>query len=290
MNQEIDDFISDCHRSGYSQVETRSLLSAQFQTHISQRHFKRHLQRLGLFRRKNHSDIADVSTFIMEQLETHGCLHGYRFMHLKCLRAGLVVNRETVLHLMHILDEEGVIQRTRGHIVRRRYLSKGPNFLWHIDCYDKLKPYGIAISGCIDGFSRRLIWLKAYRTSSDPKIIAGYYVTVVEALKGCPMRVRADMGTENGTVSVLQCFLRRDGTDSWAGESSFLYGKSTANQRIEAFWSILRKQYAQYWISLFHELKDHGYFSGTYIDKQLIRFCFMALIQVTEPFFPDLPQ
>ena len=28
---------------------------------------------------------------------------------------------------------------------------QGPNFIWHMDGYDKLKPYGITIHGCIDG-------------------------------------------------------------------------------------------------------------------------------------------
>ena len=26
-----------------------------------------------------------------------------------------------------------------------------PNFVWHLDGYDKLKPYGFAIHACIDG-------------------------------------------------------------------------------------------------------------------------------------------
>lgn len=30
-------------------------------------------------------------------------------------------------------------------------LFQRPNFLWHIDGYDELKPYGFAIHGCIDG-------------------------------------------------------------------------------------------------------------------------------------------
>jgi len=30
--------------------------------------------------------------------------------------------------------------------------TMGPNYLWHVDGYDKLKPFGMAISGCIDGF------------------------------------------------------------------------------------------------------------------------------------------
>lgn len=28
---------------------------------------------------------------------------------------------------------------------------QGPDFVWHLDGYDKLKPYGFAIHGCIDG-------------------------------------------------------------------------------------------------------------------------------------------
>lgn len=40
------------------------------------------------------------------------------------------------------------------------YNSSGPSHQWHMDGYDKLKPYGIAIHGCIDAFSRRILWLK----------------------------------------------------------------------------------------------------------------------------------
>ena len=28
---------------------------------------------------------------------------------------------------------------------------QGPNYLWHVDGYDKLTPYGLNIHGCIDG-------------------------------------------------------------------------------------------------------------------------------------------
>lgn len=49
-----------------------------------------------------------------------------------------------------------------------------------MDAYDKLTPYGIAISGCIDGFSRKIIWLRVGRTASNPKVIAGYYIQAVK--------------------------------------------------------------------------------------------------------------
>ena len=42
--------------------------------------------------------------------------------------------------------------------------------------------------------------------------------------------VRADPGTENVKVEVLQNFFRANGRDSFSGDKSFMYGKSTANQ------------------------------------------------------------
>ncbi|KAK0154047.1 hypothetical protein N1851_003868 [Merluccius polli] len=37
----------------------------------------------------------------------------------------------------------------------------GPNYMWHMDSYDKLTPFGIGINGCIDGFSCHIIWMQA---------------------------------------------------------------------------------------------------------------------------------
>lgn len=47
---------------------------------------------------------------------------------------------------------------------------------------------------------------------------------------GTARLVRADRGTENVKAKILQKFFRADGQDSFAGEKSFIYGKSTTNQ------------------------------------------------------------
>ena len=93
--------------------------------------------------------------------------------------------------------------------------------------------------------------------------------------------VRADRGTENGQVQVLQRLMRSNHNDALAGRHSFIYGKSIANQRIESWWSTLRKECSQFWMNLFSEMKDNGEFSGDFLDKNLIRFCFMKLVQVS---------
>lgn len=88
------------------------------------------------------------------------------------------------------------------------------------------------------------------------------------------------MGADNCVVAELQRFLCRNGSDRWTGDASFQYGRSTANQRIESYWSVLRKEYGQFWISIFQQLKEDGDFDGTDVDKELVRFCFLPLIQV----------
>ncbi len=70
------------------------------------------------------------------------------------------VKQETVRTLLKDMDPEGVNERTCKKFKRRKYSAPEPNHIWHIDGYDKLKPYGFPIHGCIDGFSRYIIWLK----------------------------------------------------------------------------------------------------------------------------------
>ena len=101
----------------------------------------------------------------------------------------------------------------------------GPNHCWHLDGNDKLKSYGICIHGCIDGYSREIVWLRAYKSNNDPKVIAGYYFEAVCEKNGCPKVIRADRGTEYGHVEVMQRLLRRNHTDQFSAERSFLYGR-----------------------------------------------------------------
>lgn len=130
-------------------------------------------------------------------MQRSGQLHGYRFMHHKLIQAGFIVSRNTVRHLLQDLDPEGVALWRRRRLVRRRYSGRGPNFVWHIDGYDKLKPYGIGISGCIDGFSRKIIWLEANSTTNDPKYIGGFFLNAIKKYGGCLTVVRTDRETES---------------------------------------------------------------------------------------------
>jgi len=247
--------------------------------YISIRTLRRHLKTLGLYRRKNKTDILDVALFLTHQTDVCGSNDGYKLHHLNCIQEGYIVTQDTVRRLLHIIDPDGIDLRRRRRLTRRLYRNPGPNFMWHIDSYDKLKPYGICINGAIDGFSRYVLWLEVYKTSSNPKLIGGYFINTVKAIHGCPKRVRADLGTENGIVKQLQEYMRSQHGDDFATQS-FIYGSSNHNQRIESWWGFLRTHKAQHWMNLFQALKEDDLFDGNFLDKNLVQFCFTELIQV----------
>ena len=53
----------------------------------------------------------------------------------------LTVSKQFVRNALRIMDPEGVGRRSRHRLQTRQYHEKGPNFIWHLDEYDKLKPY-----------------------------------------------------------------------------------------------------------------------------------------------------
>ncbi|KAK0134343.1 hypothetical protein N1851_005019 [Merluccius polli] len=275
----MDDLIQCYFRIGFNNKEILGVLAQNHNIVISIRTLKRRCRKLGLFRRRSQTDINQVIAFVQEELRGNGQMQGYRWLHLRAVQRGLVVSQETVRQIIKALDPHGVEMRRAHRLRRRLYTTRGPNALWHMDSYDKLKPFGICINGCIDGYSRYVLWMEAYTTNNDPKVIASYYLQCVERVGGCPERLRADRGTENGHVEGMHNFLRREHGDAFAGEKSFLYGRSTANQRIESWWGILRKQSVQFWMNLFKSVQDAGHFSGDSLDKSLMQFCFLELVQ-----------
>lgn len=245
---------------------------------ISLRQVKRYLKEMNLARRKDYSNIRSVFNFVHTQVTSYGPAHGYRWMYQKCKRHGFKIKRDHISLMLNTIDPEGVYLRARRRLKRREYFSRGPNFCWHLDSYDKLKRYGLCINACIDGFSRKIIWLKVGRSSSNPKVIARYFIDAIEEHRGHPYSMRGDMGTENGLVAVMQTLFAGDEVTI-----PFIYGKSTMNTRIESWWGILRKKCCQVWISAMKGLQERGQFSGDKLDINLIQFCCMQLLQV--PFF-----
>ena len=258
----MEDVIKNYFRLGYTLKILNSLLRINGIS-LSLRKLHRILRRYGLYRKSNQSSFDQVIQFVSEQLEGSGSSIGYRQMHQRCIMYGFRVNRSNILAILRQLDPEGVELRKSHCLRRRNYYSQGPNWVWHVDGYDKLKPYGFSIHGAIDGYSRKLIWLNLTRSNKNPKNICDFYVDACVEISGVPKTIVADRGTENVYLAASQRFFRRNHGDSAAGEKSFRYGRSVSNQRIEAWWSLLRRTCTNWWMNYFKDLINQGKYDLT---------------------------
>ena len=274
-------YIQKYFNLGFPYEEILVFLSKFHAIILSLRQLKRLLKTMGLRRRKVCSSVYEVVSEVERELRGSGSSIGYRAMHKRLtVDYNLVTDRETVRQVLKIVDPAGVQRRSKHRLKRRSYKVKGPNYIWHVDGYDKLKPFGFCIHGALDGYSRRVLWLEVGPSNNDPKVVGQYYIDYIRQIGGAPRIVRADCGTENVHIAAMQRYFRSSADDDFAGDKSFMYGKSTSNQRIEAWWSQLRRSGSDWWIKYFKDLRDSGiYRDGQIMDEQCLKFCYNNIIK-----------
>ena len=128
----------------------------------------------------------------------------HRFWHSLKTNYGIIVQGDIVMNIWKEIDPKGTNMRKACCLRRKKYVFEGPNYCWHPDDYDKLKPYGFPIHGCIDGYSRQILWLKVTKSNSNAKVPAAYYVDNMKELGVCPKLPQTDCGTENVLMARIQ--------------------------------------------------------------------------------------
>lgn len=73
----------------------------------------------------------------------------------------------------------------------------------------------------------------------------------MKLILGVPRRIRSDNGTENTRVAATHRVFREDDNDSFAGEKSFMFGKSTSNQVCLNFIFLIKTLLQPYCWTLF---------------------------------------
>lgn len=283
-NNQLEKNIVKLFNHGYSYKTILKFLKDDHGITISERTLYNYLRILGLKRKKY--DVTDhvverMTSVLSEELKGPNSLLGYRLMwnRLKCVH-GIYVPRAVVMEALQGLDPEGVSARKAHRLERRLYRSLGPNYCWHLDGYDKLKPYGFPIHGCIDGYSRKILWLKFLPSNNNPLIIAYCFVSCINKLGLVPRQLRSDCGSENVDVCAMQCFLRRNHNDSHSGLNAHLYGSSHANQRQEAWWSFYRRVNSSWIINFFKDMvANNEYSSENELQHSCAQYVFGPLIQ-----------
>ena len=217
---------------GFEYSEILLFLVKHHNHHISYSTLLRRLRQYGLSRQKQPSEdeLKAVRKRIEEIIDGPGSMGGYRTVWHTLELEGLRVPRIVVQEIIRELDPEGTELRKSHCLKRRQYHNPGPNYAWHVDGYDKLKPWGFPIHGCIDGYSRRIMWLRVARSNNLPEYPAMYYLETVKELGGCPVEVVTDLGTENSLLASIQSYFRQN-------PDAHCYVPSPRNQRIESWWS-----------------------------------------------------
>lgn len=123
------------------------------------------------------------------------------------------------------------MQRHRG-----AYVVPGPNYIWSMDGYLKLVSYGIEVYAAIDAYSRYIIWIYVGISSRTAVSVLRQFLDVLETTKQQPRFVRSDRGVETILMAEAQHKLQQSRHPETQISECYLYGTSTANQRIESWW------------------------------------------------------
>uniref|UniRef100_A0A9J7YC19 Integrase catalytic domain-containing protein n=1 Tax=Cyprinus carpio carpio TaxID=630221 RepID=A0A9J7YC19_CYPCA len=173
-------------------------------------------------------DLKKVVSEFIQQCPNSGyaMVSGY----LKSL--GIKVTRSTVRETLKAVDPVGTLLRGLhlNFIHRRVYSVPSPLSLWHIDGNHRLIKWRIVIHGGIDGFSRKIMYLKASTNNQAATVLEGFLEAVEQF--GLPSRVRSDKGGENVDVARFMLEHPLRGPE----KTSYITGRSVHNQRIEHLW------------------------------------------------------
>ena len=183
--------------------------------------------------KKQYTDMSDHDLqLLMQEILNSFPNTGIRRMKGLLLARGVRIQWNRIRQSLWFVDPEGMFRRSLHStlIHRRVYSVPGPRALWHMDGNHKLIRYGFVVLGCIDGYSRKIMYL-GVRTNNRASTVLQLFVRATEMF-GLPSRVRADRGTENVEVQYFMESYPARGPN----RGSFIAGRSCHTQRIERLW------------------------------------------------------
>ena len=138
---------------------------------------------------------------------------------------GYYVPRRRVRAGINRVDPRNTALRWGALVSRRVYSVPWPNSLWHLDGHHSLIRWGLVIHGCIDGYSRRIIYLVC-SSNNLAEIVLHLFETAIERDDGLwPSRIRVDYGVEKTAVCDAMVAVRGEGRGSFIAIESKGYGE-----------------------------------------------------------------
>ena len=172
----------------------------------------------------------ELHTLILDYFERHNQTTGQTLLvgSIRCL--GIRVQRSRIRKALVRLDNKNTALKWGIVTTRRKCYIAWPNSLWHLDGNHSLIHLGFVIHGCIDGYSRRVIFLECSSNNLSQTVLNRFIdATQIDGGRWSS-KILVDYGLEN--VLVCDAMVEKLGE----GRSNFIAQPSTRNQRIEILW------------------------------------------------------
>ena len=221
---------------------------------VSRWTISRRVQEYGLQNLQRYSVITDeeIDDMIKSYISRHGSTTGEPFMSGYFRSKGFFIQRQRIRASLNRVDPRHTVLRWGALVSRRSYHVPWPNSLWHIDGHHSLIRWQFVIHGCIDGKSRKIMFLKCSTNNRAETVLSLFLDAIGEHGGIWPSRVRVDHGVEN--VLVCEAMVAKQGAD----RGSFIAGSSTRNQRIERLWRDVFRCVAVAFYYAFYAMEQTG--------------------------------
>jgi hypothetical protein len=177
----------------------------------------------------------------------------------------------------------------------------GPNQVFSVDGYDKLKDFGFEIYAFIDGYSRYVPQVYIGIDNRTAVSVLKQYLVLIRRTMKIPQLLRGDKGVETPLMAWAHVLLRRvqhlvvqERADRGGDHiplhfnQAFSWGKSTRNIRIERWWKGLADLSLREYRIYFRSLADDGWYDRTVPDQIAIRYIYMPMLRARVQEFVDV--
>ena len=192
----------------------------------------------------------ELHTLILDYFERHNQTTGQTLLVGSIRSLGIRVQRSRIRKALVRLDNKNTALKWGIVTTRRKYYIAWPNSLWHLDGHHSLIHLGFVIHGCIDGYSRRVIFLECSSNNLSQTVLNRFIdATQIDGGRWSS-KILVDYGLEN--VLVCDAMVEKLGE----GRSNFIAEPSTRNQRIEMLWRDVFRCVIRIFYYIFYALED----------------------------------